>query len=303
MVTVLFGDLVGFTAMAEQADPERIKNLVDRCFERLVRDIVAFGGRVDKIVGDAIVALFGAPVAHEDYPERAVRAALAMQETMRIYRAEVGAPIQMRIGINTGEVLTGAMRAGGDYTAMGDVVNIANRLQTAAVGGEVIVGSATYNATAEAVSYEPVGPVAARGRDEPIEAWRALEVLLLPGRHPRHRRSPLVGRDEELSLLRQAVELAFTRGRSNLILLLGDAGVGKTRLADEVTEWAACEHGARHVESRCVPYGEANIWYPIGAALAELCGVAEGASQTEACLLYTSPSPRDGLLSRMPSSA
>ena len=188
----------------------------------------------------------------------------------------------MRIGINTGEVLTGAMRAGGDYTAMGDVVNTANRLQTAAAGGQVLVGAATYHATAEAISYEPVGSISARGIDEPIEAWRALEVLLLPGRHPRHRRSPLVGRDEELSLLRQAVELAFTRSRSNLILVLGDAGVGKTRLADEIAEWAACEHGARHIESRCVPYGEANIWYPIGAALGELCGVAEGASQTEA---------------------
>src|SRR5829696_9945709 len=148
VVTVVFADLVGFTGLSEHRDPEQVKALVDRCFERLVADIVAFGGRVDKIVGDAILALFGAPVAHEDDPERAVRAALAMQETMRAYRAEVGAPIQMRIGVNTGEVLTGAMRAGGDYTAMGDVVNTANRLQTAAQGGEVLVGSATYNATA-----------------------------------------------------------------------------------------------------------------------------------------------------------
>ena len=278
VVTVLFGDLVGFTTMSEQADPERVKILVDRCFERLVRDIVAFGGRVDKIVGDAIVALFGAPMAHEDDPERAVRAALAMQETMRAYGGEVGAPIQMRIGINTGEVLTGAMRAGGEYTAMGDVVNTANRLQAAARGGQVLVGPTTYHATAEAVAYEYLGTIQARGREEPVEAWRAAEVLLLPGRHPRRRRSPLVGRDAELSLLRQAVDLSFTRGRGNTILLLGDAGVGKTRLADELAEWAECEHGARHIESQCVPYGEANIWYPIGAALRQLCGVEEDAS-------------------------
>jgi class 3 adenylate cyclase/tetratricopeptide (TPR) repeat protein len=284
VVTVLFGDLVGFTSMSEQADPERVKILVDRCFERLVRDIVAFGGRVDKIVGDAIVALFGAPVAHEDDPERAVRAALAMQDTMREYRAELGAPIQMRIGITTGEVLTGAMRAGGDYTAMGDVVNTANRLQTAAKGGEVLVGSATYHATSEAVSYEAVGLIQARGKEDPVEAWRATEVLLLPGRHSRPRRSPLVGRDEELTLLRQAVELAFTRRRGNMILLLGDAGVGKTRLADELAEWAAREHGALHIESRCVPYGEANIWYPVGAALHDLCAVPEDAPLAEAQL-------------------
>jgi class 3 adenylate cyclase/tetratricopeptide (TPR) repeat protein len=287
VVTVLFGDLVGFTSMSEQADPERVKILVDRCFERLVRDIVAFGGRVDKIVGDAIVALFGAPVAHEDDPERAVRAALAMQETMQAYRAEVGAPIQMRIGITTGEVLTGAMRAGGDYTAMGDVVNTANRLQTAARGGEVLVGSATYYATSEAVAYQPMGLIQARGKEEQVEAWRAEEVLLLPGRHPRRRRSPLVGRDEELVLLRHAAELAFTRRRGNMILLLGDAGVGKTRLADELAEWAAREHGALHVESRCVPYGEANIWYPVGAALHDLCSVPEDALLAEAQRLCT----------------
>lgn len=152
VVTVLFGDLVGFTSLSETSDPERVKLLVDRCFERLVRDIVEFGGRVDKIVGDAIVALFGAPVAHEDDAERAVRAALQMQETMRTYAGETEVPIQMRIGVNTGEVLTGAMRAGGDYTAMGDVVNTANRLQVVAQSGEVVVGQATYHATRAAVS-------------------------------------------------------------------------------------------------------------------------------------------------------
>ncbi|MPY91614.1 MAG: AAA family ATPase [Acidimicrobiia bacterium] len=275
VVTVLFGDLAGFTTMAESVDPELVKNLVDRCFERLVRDIVSFGGRVDKIVGDAIVALFGAPVAHEDDAERAVRAALAMQETMAAYRAEVGTRMQLRIGINTGEVLTGAMRAGGDYTAMGDVVNTANRLEMAAPPGEVYVGAASYYATSLAVAYEPVGVVHARGREGPVEAWRAEKVLLLPGRYPRGHRSPLLGRDDELILLRRAVCLAVSRRRASLVLILGDAGVGKTRLADELSEWTVREFGARHVESRCVPYGEANIWYPIGAALRELCEVGE----------------------------
>lgn len=282
VVTVLFGDLVGFTAFSETADPERVKLLVDRCFERLVRDIVEFGGRVDKIVGDAIVALFGAPVAHEDDAERAVRAALQMQETMRTYAGESEVPIRMRIGINTGEVLTGAMRAGGDYTAMGDVVNTANRLQVVASSGEVVVGQVTYHATREAVSYEPLGFVEARGRDELVEAWRATEVFALPGRQPRRRRSPLVGRKPEMTLLRQTVDVGFRTSRTTLILLLGEAGVGKTRLADELAEAAQRDHGARMIESRCVPYGEANIWYPIGSALQDLCNVTDDAALEEA---------------------
>ena len=267
VVTVLFGDLVGFTALAETMDPEAVKALVDRGFQRLVHDITGFGGRVDKILGDAIVALFGAPVAHEDDAERAVRAALAMQQTMRAYAAEVGADIQMRIGVNTGEVLTGAMRAGGEYTAMGDVVNSANRLQSAARPGQVYVGPLTHEATRDVIGYEEIGPVQARGREEPIDAYRAVDVLLLPGRRPRLRQATLVGRDPELALLRSAVSLAFTQRRTLLVLLLGDAGVGKTRLADDVATWVERERDARMLESHCVPYGEANIWYPIGAAL------------------------------------
>jgi len=282
VVTVLFGDLVGFTSLAETADPESVKHLVDRAFERLVRDIIAFGGRVDKIVGDAIVALFGAPVAHEDDPERAVRAGLAMQETLLAYRAEAGGDIHMRIGINTGEVLTGAMRAGGDYTAMGDVVNTASRLQQAASPGEVLVGPATYEASRSAITYEPRGLLAARGREAPVETWAASEVVMLPGRQPRRRRAPLLGRDAELSLLRQSLRLASTHRRASLVLLLGDSGVGKTRLADELADWACRELGAERVDGRCVPYGEANIWYPMGSALRMLCDVAEDATADEA---------------------
>ena len=147
VVTVVFADLVGFTALSEVRDPEQVKNLVDRCFERLAADVTAFGGRVDKIVGDAMLALFGAPVAHEDDAERAVRAALRMQETIAAHAAETEGAIRLRVGVNTGEVLVGALRAGGEYTAMGDVVNTADRLQTAAEPGTVVVGPATHAAT------------------------------------------------------------------------------------------------------------------------------------------------------------
>jgi class 3 adenylate cyclase len=162
VVTVLFADLVGFTALSERRDPEAVKRVVDAAFERLVADVTTFGGRVDKIVGDAILALFGAPLAHEDDAERAVRAAMRMQETLAAFGRESGIDIRMRVGVNTGEVLVGALRAGGDYTAMGDVVNLASRLQTAAAPGEVVVGEATHRATSEAIAYEPRGHLTAR---------------------------------------------------------------------------------------------------------------------------------------------
>ena len=163
VVTVLFADLVGFTGQAERMDPEMVKTLVDGLFQSLVEDVTSFGGRVDKILGDAIVALFGAPVAHEDDAERAVRASLRMQRSIAERVADLELPIRIRIGINTGEVLVGALRAGGDYTAMGDVVNIASRLQTAAPPGGVLVGPATHAATEGAIAYEPIGEVEVRG--------------------------------------------------------------------------------------------------------------------------------------------
>ena len=267
VATVLFGDLVGFTALSETADPEHVKNLVDRCFERLVAEIETFGGKVDKIVGDAIVALFGAPVAHEDDAERAVRAALRMQETLARHAAEVGVDVRMRIGVNTGEVLVGALRAGGDYTAMGDVVNTASRLQTAAQPGEVLVGPATFAATQGVIGYEDLGLLQAKGREEPVPAWVAKAPLLPPGYRPQRERAPLVGRDPEMAMLKGAVDAAVAHGRAQLILLLGEAGVGKSRLAEEVATLAECEHEAIVLEGRCVPYGEANVWWPVAEAL------------------------------------
>ena len=276
MATVVFADLVGFTSLSESADPEQIKNLVDACFELLVRDVTSFGGRVDKIVGDAIIALFGAPVAHEDDAERAVRAALRMQETLAAYRAEVDAevPVQVRIGVNTGEVLVGALRAGGDYTAMGDVVNTAQRLQVAALPGGVVVGPSTYAATREVVAYRSLGPVGVKGRDEPVEAWVAIETLLPPGHRPRRAQTPFVGRDTELGVLGHAIDATVERHRSHFVLLIGEAGVGKSRLAEETAAVARARHGAVVFEGRCVPYGEANVWWPIAEALRQACEIA-----------------------------
>ncbi|MEO6627360.1 MAG: adenylate/guanylate cyclase domain-containing protein [Aquihabitans sp.] len=267
VVTVLFADLVGFTTLSEHLDPERVKNLVDRCFDRLALDITAFGGQVDKIIGDAIVALFGVPASHEDDAERAVRAALRMQETLCLEADAIGAALQIRIGINTGEVLVGAMRAAGSVTAMGDVVNTASRLQTAAGPGEVFVGPSTHAVTQQAISYEARGLLAAKGRDEPVETWKAVLPTLPPGYRARREGVRLVGREHEIALLQHSVASSVRHHRTLLVLLLGDVGMGKSRLAHEVAEWAGLTQGTVLREGRCAPYGEANVWWPVAEAL------------------------------------
>lgn len=245
LVSVLMADLVGYTALAEAADPEQVKRLVDDCFERVLGDVTTFGGRLDKIVGDEVVAVFGTPVTHEDDAERAVRAALRMQETVAAVSRELEVPVQMRIGVNTGEVLVGAMRAGGDATVTGDVVNTAQRLETLAGPGEVVVGPATHAATRDAIEYETLGSLPVKGREEPVAAFRAIRALAPPGRRRQRGPTPFVGRTEELDALRHLLGMALRRRRAQFVLLVGDAGVGKSRLASEVASHARDALGAR----------------------------------------------------------
>ncbi len=285
LVTVLFADIVGFTGLSEGRDPEQVKNIVDRCFARLAADVTAFGGRVDKVVGDAIVALFGAPVAHDDDAERAVRAALAMQRTAGRFSREAGVELRLRIGINTGEVLVGALVAGDDYTAMGDVVNTASRLQTSAEPGTVLVGPTTHAATAEVIDYRSLGEVTVRGRSAPVAAWRAVEPVGLPGERRRARDLPLIGRDGELDLLTRAVDDAYRRERAHLVTLLGESGVGKSRLARELVERTRADHGARVLRGRCLPYGEANVWWPVASAVRSDIGLPDEVDPAEAASL------------------
>lgn len=271
ITTVLFADLVGFTALAERRDPEAVKRLIDSCFQLLVDDIAAFGGRVDKILGDGILALFGAPVAHEDDAERAVRAALRMQATLNHFVATSGlvgsADIRMRVGINTGEVLVGKV-AGTEYTAMGDVVNTASRLQAAAPPGGILVGNATYLLTSQAIRFEPVGELEPRGREQSVKTWLALEATAPPGTRPRRNRAgPLIGREPELAIGRAALDLVSSAHRSVLLAISGDNGVGKSRLADELIDYLHTSVDAGVLEGACVPYGEANVWFPIAGAL------------------------------------
>lgn len=271
IVTVLFADLVGFTGLTEHMDPEQVKRLIDQCFERLVEVVVGFGGRVDKILGDGILALFGAPVAHEDDPERAVRAALRMQEVLAQFVATsqlVGSDdIRMRVGINSGEVLVGTL-AGSDYTAMGDVVNTASRLQTAAPTGGVLVGESTHALTSHTFAYDQFGDLQPRGREQSLTAWLALAATAPPGRR-RRRDVGIVGRHSELAIADAALELVIRSGRSVLLHVNGDNGVGKSRLVDEVIQHLRDQGDVSILEGACVPYGEANVWWPIASALSD----------------------------------
>src|SRR5215218_2203898 len=234
-VTVLFADLSGYTAVAERMDPEAVKTLVDRSLRRLGQEVERFGGTVDKYIGDNVMALFGAPVAHEDDAERAVRAGLGMQDAMEEINAGLpsGAHFELRVGVNTGEVLAGAV--GETYTVVGDTVNVASRLQSAARPGSVTVGERTMRATDAAVQYEPLDPLTLKGKAEPVPAWEAVGLIAEHSvrRVTPARESPLVGRQQELAALDSLYERLVRDGTSHLVTIVGEAGVGKSRLLRE----------------------------------------------------------------------
>lgn len=280
IVTVLFADLVGFTSLAEHMDPEQVKRLVDHCFERMVDVVAEFGGRVDKILGDGMLVLFGAPVAHEDDPERAVRAALRMQDGLSSVvtgpdKARVD-EIRMRIGINTGEVLVGTL-AGTDYTAMGDVVNLASRLQALAPSGGVLVGETTHALTSHTFHYEPFGELQPRGREQSLHAWLAKAATAPPGARLRRRRDIcFVGRHDETVIADAALDLVMKHGRGMLLHVNGENGVGKSRLVDEVITRLRAKGDVSVLEGSCVPYGESNVWWPLANALSSYLDLDPG---------------------------
>jgi class 3 adenylate cyclase/tetratricopeptide (TPR) repeat protein len=272
VVTVLFADIVGYTSFAEHLDPEKVKRLVETCFGRLVADIEEYGGVVDKVLGDAIVALFGAPVAHEDDAERAVRAGLAMQATLGRVAAEretldaaAAAPIEMRVGINTGEVLVGSM-SGSDYTAMGDVVNTAARLQALAPPGGVLVGEATAALCSAAIDREPFGATGIRGRQQSEQPWM-ITGAAAAGTRPVRADLAFVGRVNERTLLASAIDLV-RHGRGGVVSIVGEAGSGKTRLATELID--PLQADAIVVRAACAPYGQSDVWAPLTSGLRQL---------------------------------
>ena len=260
-VTVVFADLSGYTAIAERMDPEAVKNLVDRSLRRLGEEVDRYGGRVDKYIGDNVMAVFGAPVAHEDDAERAVRAALGMQYAMTEINESLndthGVTLELRVGVNTGEVVAGAV--GDGYTVIGDTVNVAARLQSAARPGSVTVGQRTFRATGQAVEYQRLEPLELKGKAEPVPAWEAVGLLVSQagrGRRASSGETPLVGRSDKLDLLRSVYDRVERERRAHLVTVIGQAGVGKSRLRLELERLLADHEPAPTFrEGRCLPYG------------------------------------------------
>jgi len=256
--TVLFADLSGYTAAAERMDHETVKALIDRTLRRLGEEIERYGGTIDKFIGDNVMGVFGAPVAHEDDPERAVRAGLGMQAAMEEVNRESeernGVSFSLRVGINTGEVMAGAV--GDRYTVMGDVVNVASRLQGAGRPDAVTVGGGTYRASRDRISYERLEPLALKGKVEPVPAWEATGTLEAPRARTLRSETPLIGRTDEAALLTSLVERAEGEGRPHLVTVLGQAGVGKSRLLRELLVSVGGEGSAAPAIRRghCLPY-------------------------------------------------
>jgi class 3 adenylate cyclase/tetratricopeptide (TPR) repeat protein len=258
-VSVLFADLSGYTGYAEQTDPETVKQLLDRTLRKLGEEVIRFGGRVDKYIGDNVMAVFGAPQTHEDDPERAVRAGLAMQEAMERmndkHAPESQVNFMLRVGINSGEVLAGKM--GDGYTVIGDTVNVAARLQAAARPGTVTVGESTFRATRADIAYDKLEPLTLKGKAEPVPAWEATAALaerpqhgaVRPGAH-------LVGRDDESTLLTNLAQRVEREKRPHLVTVIGQAGVGKSRLLRELEARAGeLDPQPKMLTGECPPYG------------------------------------------------
>ncbi|MER9495241.1 AAA family ATPase [Mesorhizobium sp. M0320] len=284
-VTVLFADLCGFTTLSEQLDPEVMQALQNELFKELTAAVQGFGGFVDKFIGDALLALFGAPVAHEDDPERALRAALDMiARTARLGEStrHSGSPLLLHIGINTGPVVTGGLGIGTakSYSVTGDTVNTAQRLQSLAAPGEVLVGELTHRLTRHAFSYESLGDVVFRGKagsvlvhrlDAPLAAPRAARGLEALGLS-----APIIGRDAELNRMLASLDLACG-GSAQLVRLVGEAGIGKSRLVKEFVARVGDEDRFRNVAVRqatCSPLGEQSFG-ALGAVVRSAAGMMQ----------------------------
>jgi DNA-binding SARP family transcriptional activator len=275
VITALFADLVDFTATAERLDPEDVQALQDPYWRHVRAEIERRGGTVEKFIGDAVVALFGAPTAHEDDPERAVRAAIAIREWARKQEAT-----QVRVGVTTGEALVrlGAQPLAGEGMASGDVVNTASRLQTAATANAILVDEATYRATRDAIEYGEAEAVTLKGKGAPVHAWQALHAQSRFGADlVRHAATPLVGRDRELDLLKDALARVRAERTPQLVTLVGVPGIGKSRLVFELMQ--AISDDSRGtvtwLQGRSLPYGDGVSFWALGEIVKTQAGILE----------------------------
>ena len=276
VVTAVFTDLVGSTARSEQLDPEDVKALVKPYHERVRAELERHGGTFEKFSGDAVLALFGAPQAHEDDPERAVRAALSIREALReLNAADEWLDLHFRIGINTGEalVMLDARPTEGEWSAAGDVMNTAARIESAAAVDGVLVGEQTYRATRHAFEYRTAEPVAAKGKAEPVRVWEVVDTKDGTGPRPLSELE-LIGRETELEELLVFCEEMLERQRAAVATVIGAPGIGKSRLLIELTQRLR-ERCNVHI-GRCLSYGEGITYWPVEEVLKDAAGIHHG---------------------------
>ncbi len=271
MVSVLFCDVVGFTAASDGADPEDVRLRMEAYYARLRPVVESFGGTVEKYIGDAVMAVFGAPVAHEDDAERAVRTGLAILEAVvALNEADPSDAVAVRVGVNTGEVVidVGDRADGGIGLVLGDTVNTAARIQAAAPVGAVTVGAGTHRQTERVFEYAPLEPLTAKGKSEPIAVWHAVAPRARLGSDViRTLSTPLVGRGTELEALTGALEEVLRTGSPRVVTVVAEAGVGKSRLVAELRAYAGrIPVQVLWRQGRCLPYGNGITFW----ALAEI---------------------------------
>jgi class 3 adenylate cyclase len=287
VVTVLFVDLVGFTARAETLDPEDVQALLAFYHDRVRAELERYGGTVERLVGDGVMALFGAPVAHEDDPERAVRAACAIRDGFaELARDDPSRELHVRIGVNTGEVLVAlpATPGAGGTMSAGDAVNTAARLEAAAPVDGILVGEATHRATERSISYRERAPIAAKGKSQLVAAWEALEPRARFGAAARPLRgSPLVGRTHELDVLVGALARVRQERMPQLVTLVGVPGIGKSRLVSELFGFVDADPELiRWRQGRSPPYGDGVTFWALAEMVKAEAGIVEADAEEQA---------------------
>ena len=278
LVSVLFADLVGFTTLSEHRDPEEVRDLLSQYFDRCRALISRYGGTVEKFIGDAVMAVWGTPVAREDDAERAVRAALALTSAVALLGDEVGMPeLRVRAGVLTGNAAV-ELGAEGEGMVLGDTVNTASRLQSIAAPGTVLVDDVTRRASEAAIAYDDAGEHAVKGREQPVRAWTALRVVA--GARGAQRRAgleaPFVGRERELARLTESFEASAERNRARLVTVVGEAGSGKSRLLWEFSKYMdGVVRVVRWHQGRCLSYGEGVAYWALAEMVRARAGIAE----------------------------
>lgn len=274
VVTVFFAELVDLTARAERLDPEDVRAFLSPYYARVRSELERFGGTMERFIGDQLVAIFGVPVAHEDDPERAIRAALAIRDLL----IEQGDALRARIGVATGEALVslGGLASEREPSAVGEVVKTAASLRGAGPDNSVIVDEQTFRRTKDAIEYRTPEAIAAKGTSEPISVWEAIRPRGRVRTHPAHRRSPFVGRERELAILQERLASAASQPSPPLVTILGAPGIGKTRLVAEMQQ-AAAEAGesVRWLYGISLPYGDGISFWAFGEMVKAEAGISE----------------------------